>query len=103
MIKYFFDWFTAFGAIQFIYNVMTGVWERPATFSFFLASYVVTQSYVLLAAKKVTGINLRVLFAICFFFPYYLFTLLYFIYPIALELNPLTRMGGHINIWEKNR
>ena len=103
VIKYFFDWFTAFGAIQFIYNVTTGVWDRPATFDYFLASYIVTQFYVLLAAKKVTGINLRVLFAICFFFPYYLFTLLYFIYPIALELNPLTRMGGHINIWEKNR
>ena len=103
VVKFIFDWCTAFGAIQFIYNVQTGVWDRPSTFGWFLVSYIVTQFYVLLAAKKVTGINLRILFAICFFFPYYLFTLVYFIYPIVLELNPLTRMGGHINIWEKNR
>jgi hypothetical protein len=103
VVKYFFDWFTAFGAIQFIYNVMAGVWERPANFSWFLASYVITQSYALYAANKITGISLRVIFALCFFFPYYLFTMLFFIIPLLLELNPLTAMKGHINIWEKNR
>jgi cellulose synthase/poly-beta-1,6-N-acetylglucosamine synthase-like glycosyltransferase len=102
-LLFFFNWISAIGAFQYIYNVMTGVWAKPDNFGWFLASYVITQSYALLAAKKVTGINLRILFALCFFFPYYLFTMLFFIFPILLELNPLTAMRGHINIWEKNR
>ena len=101
--KYFLCWFSAFGAFEFIYNVLTGVWPMTPSFPYFLASYVVTQSYALLAAKKVTGINLRVIAVLCFFFPYYLFTLLFFIWPVFLELNPMTMMRGHINIWEKNR
>jgi cellulose synthase/poly-beta-1,6-N-acetylglucosamine synthase-like glycosyltransferase len=102
-LAFFFNWISAIGAVQYIYNVLTGVWARPENFGWFLASYVITQSYALLAARKITGLNLRVLFVLCFFFPYYLFTMLFFVIPLLLELNPLTAMKGHINIWEKNR
>jgi cellulose synthase/poly-beta-1,6-N-acetylglucosamine synthase-like glycosyltransferase len=103
VVKYLFGWVSMYGALEFIRNVLTGVWEAPATFPVFLISYVLTYTYHLTAVKKMDGLKLKTLFGLFFFFPYYLFTLTFFVYPFLLELNPLTRMGGHINVWEKNR
>jgi len=103
VLKYFFGWFSAFGTFEFIYNDLTGVWPMAPSFYFFLASYVIMMFYTLLAISKMVGLDLRVILAWCFFFPYYMFTVTCFIYPLLLEFNPLTRMRGHINIWEKNR
>jgi cellulose synthase/poly-beta-1,6-N-acetylglucosamine synthase-like glycosyltransferase len=101
--KYLFGWLSAVGTIEFIYNDLTGVWPMTPSFHFFLASYVIMQFYTLMAIKRMAGFDLRVILALCFFFPYYLFTVMFFIVPLIFELNPLTRMRGHINVWEKNR
>ncbi|MFH1055124.1 MAG: glycosyltransferase family 2 protein [Candidatus Altiarchaeota archaeon] len=103
VLKYFLGWLSVFGTIEFIYNDLTGVWPMAPSFPFFLASYVVLIAYTLLAIRKMAGFDLRVIAAFFFFFPYYMFTVIFFILPLILELNPLTRMRGHINIWEKNR
>jgi len=103
VVRYFLGWFSVFGTLEFIYNDLTGVWQMSPTFPFFLASYLLMQTYTLLAIWRMAGIDVRVVAAWCFFFPYYLFTVVFFIFPMLLELNPMTRRGGHVNIWEKNR
>lgn len=102
-IKYFFGWFSMFGAIELIYNNLTGVWPRAENFPLFVASWILVMVYHFHAMIKMKRSSIKALLAIFFFFPYFLFTLLFFTYPFALELSSLTRMRGHINVWEKNR
>jgi cellulose synthase/poly-beta-1,6-N-acetylglucosamine synthase-like glycosyltransferase len=103
VVRYLFGWVSVFGTIEFIYNVLTGVWAMTPTFHFFLVSYVLTYTYHLLALVKMNGVKLRLIVALCFFFPYYLYTLAFFIYPLIMELNPFKKKIGYVNIWEKNR
>lgn len=103
VIKYFFGWMTMYGTFNFINNTLTGVWPMTFSFPFFFASFILINTYNMVAAIRISGLNLRFVPVIFLLFPYYLFTLGFFIYPLLLELNPLTRMRGHINIWEKTR
>jgi cellulose synthase/poly-beta-1,6-N-acetylglucosamine synthase-like glycosyltransferase len=102
-VKYFIAWFSMFGAVELIYNTLTGVWAMTETFPLFIVSWTLTTFYHFNAMVKMKRINLKVMFAIIFFFPYFLYTLLFFIYPFLAEVNPLKTIGGHVNVWEKNR
>ncbi|MBU0762992.1 MAG: glycosyltransferase family 2 protein [Candidatus Altiarchaeota archaeon] len=101
-LKYFFGWASAFGAIELIYNVNAGVWPMSWTFPFFLVSYILTISYQLLACKKMDGFKPQLIFSLVFFFPYYLFTLLFFVIPLLSEIKPKKKQNKDVNIWEKN-
>lgn len=106
VVKYFFGWISAWGTIEFVRNTVSGVWPMSPSFPYFLASYVLIQGYDVIAAIRMTGLRPRLLIVppvLFFFFPYYLFTLTFFIYPLLLELNPLRRRDSHVNIWEKVR
>jgi len=101
--KYFIAYFSMFGTFEYIYKVFTGVWEMNWIFPLFLYSFLFNQAYSLLSIHKMAKLNIRVVFAIMFLFPYYLFTLLFFIYPLLIELSPFRRGSDHVNIWEKQR
>jgi cellulose synthase/poly-beta-1,6-N-acetylglucosamine synthase-like glycosyltransferase len=102
-IKYFVFWMSVFGTIELSINIVRGIWEMHWTFPYFIVSYVLTYFYHFLAAWRVRGLNMKTVMVLCFFFPYYLFTLVFFIYPMILELNPWKKKQKHINIWEKNK
>ena len=104
VIKFFVGWSSIFGALELIYNNLTGVWEMSPTFPFFMVSFLLTYFYHIYACVKMDGLKPKLILVLCFFFPYYLFTLLFFIYPMFLELNPFTKASKtNVNIWEKNR
>jgi cellulose synthase/poly-beta-1,6-N-acetylglucosamine synthase-like glycosyltransferase len=103
VLKYFLTWVSAYGTINYVHNTLTGVWPMTSSFPWFLASYVIIQTYDLIAIARISKMKIRLLFVLFFFFPYYLFTLLFFIVSIFLELNPFSKVRGHMNIWEKNR
>ncbi len=103
-IKFFFGWMSVFGVIELSFNVFRGVWQAQWTFPYLIVAVALNYFYNLLAMVKLDKVSLRLIAVTCFFFPYYIFTLSFFIYPILLEMNPLKRrLNSHINIWEKNR
>ncbi|MBD3388660.1 MAG: glycosyltransferase [Candidatus Altiarchaeales archaeon] len=103
VLQYFFASFSMYGTLQFIYNTLSGVWPMTPIFPYFIVSYILNMLYNFLSVERIGRLNLRILLVIFFLFPYYLLTLVYFVLPFLLEVLPWTRMGGHINIWEKNR
>ncbi len=103
VFKYFFASFSMYGTLEFTYNTLAGVWPVTATFPLFAVSYVINVFYSLLAVAKMGKFTPRVFLVLFFLFPYYLLTLVFFIYPFLYELNPFKQVGGHVNIWEKNR
>lgn len=102
-LKFFVGWMSIFGGLELTYNVLTGVWESADNFYLWLVAFSLTYFYHILAAKKMSGFNLRLLAVLCFFFPYYLFTLVFFLWGVPSELNPLKKLSKGANIWEKNR
>jgi len=103
VLKYFFSSFSMYGTLEFTHKTLAGIWPMSWIFPLFLASYVLNMFYSFLAVVRVSKVNIRLPFVLFFLFPYYLLTLIFFIYPLLLEVNPATRMSGHINVWEKNR
>ncbi|MFH0862989.1 MAG: glycosyltransferase family 2 protein [Candidatus Altiarchaeota archaeon] len=103
VVKYFIGWLCMFGTIEYVHNTLTGVWPMSASFPYFLASMLVITAYNVIAALRMSRLTPRVPLVLFFFFPYYLFTLTFFCFPLILELNPLKKAESHVNIWEKTR
>ncbi len=103
VLTYFIAYFSMFGTARYVFKVYTGVWEADWLFPLFLYSFLFNQAYGILSIMRLGRLNYRIVFAMIFLFPYYLFTLVFFIYPLIVELSPFRSGGGHVNIWEKNK
>lgn len=103
VIRYFFSYLSMFGTFEYIHKVYSGVWQPDWLFPLFLYSFIFSQAYHLLSIRRVGIISHRLIFSMLFLFPYYLFTLLFFIYPLMSELSPFKKRRAHVNIWEKTR
>ncbi|MFC2163068.1 glycosyltransferase [Candidatus Altiarchaeota archaeon] len=101
VLKYFFGWISLSGMIEYSYNTITGVYPMTSVFILCFTSFILGMSYNLLSIIRYSRLNIRHLFVIFFNFPYSIFALIVFTFPILLEFNPLGRKKDLVNVWDK--
>ncbi|OYT54214.1 MAG: hypothetical protein B6U72_03370 [Candidatus Altiarchaeales archaeon ex4484_2] len=102
--KYIFNWFSVYGMIDYTQKTLTGQYEFTHLFLLSLVVFLLGLLYSIAVISRVSRMHLRYLFVIFFFFPYSVFTLASYSFPLIIELFPHRRESSvRVNVWEKNR
>ncbi|MCX6695331.1 MAG: glycosyltransferase [Candidatus Altiarchaeota archaeon] len=101
VFKYFFGWISMYGMLEYSFNSFTGVYPMNAFFLLCFVSFFLGVSYNVLSITRYSRLSWRHAFVIFFSFPYSIFALIIFTFPILWELNPLAKKKALVNIWEK--
>ncbi|MFH1125646.1 MAG: glycosyltransferase [Candidatus Altiarchaeota archaeon] len=98
VVRYFFNWFSAYGMVEYVYKTVNGVYPVTTAFYTLLVMFVLYMTYNLLIMTKFSKPSLRFFITLFFLFPYFFVTLaLHIVSLIKGTITPTIAA----NKWEK--
>ena len=104
VIKYFFNWFSVYGMIDYTEKALAGTYDFTFIFLLSMVVFLLGLFYNFAVIYRISTLKLRYIFVLFFFFPYSVFALASYSFPSIVELWPKkTDAALRVNVWEKNR
>jgi cellulose synthase/poly-beta-1,6-N-acetylglucosamine synthase-like glycosyltransferase len=100
VLKYFFNWFTAYGMYDYTQKALTGEYTFTTVFLLAMAVFLLGLIYNLAIISKISRMRLRYIFVMFFFFPYSVLMLTAYTIPSIIDMLPMKLKKT--NAWEKS-
>ena len=97
--KYFFNWFSAYGMVEYVYKTAQGIYPVTTAFYTLVAMFILYMVYNLLVMTKFSKPSLRFFIVLFFLFPYFFVTLGLHIFSFVKGTIQPTVVA---NRWEKS-